>query len=272
MKPFVPILIMAVAAAACSSQTVVTTSTPPGIQALVVDVQDGDSLLVDIGGREERVRLIGINAPERAECFGPESAAGLREIVDGAQVDIVTDVEPRDQYGRLLAYVYLEGTFVNEELARRGFVLARAFEPNTALQERIDDASQEAKDDQQGMWSPDTCASASAASVSIVDIEPNPPGPDEENLNGEWVVIANNGESQIDISGWTLRDASSVHRYVFPAGSRLGPGADLTVFTGCGGDEPGRRYWCADGPVWGNGGDSALLLDIKGLTAATFDY
>ena len=271
MKPFVPALIIAVGAVACS-QTAVTTSTSPGMQALVIDVQDGDSLLVDIGGREERVRLIGINAPERDECFGPESAAGLREIVDDAQVDIATDVESRDQYGRLLGYVYVDGTLVNEELARRGYVLARAFEPNTALQDRIDDASREARDDQRGMWSPDTCASASAASVSIVDIEPNPPGPDDENLNGEWVVIVNNGDSEIHVSGWTLRDASSVHRYLFPVGSYLGPGADLTVFTGCGVDDPGRRYWCADGPVWGNSGDSALLLDTEGRTAATFDY
>jgi micrococcal nuclease len=242
------------------------------MQALVIDVQDGDSLLVDIGGREERVRLIGVNAPERDECFGPAAAAGLREMVAGAKVDIATDVESRDQYGRLLGYVYLDGTLVNEELARRGFVLARAFEPNTALQDRIDDASQEARSDQQGMWSPDTCASASAASVSIVDIEPNPPGPDEENLNGEWVVVANNGDRQIDVSGWTLRDASSVHRYIFPVGSYLDPGANLTVFTGCGMDDPDRRYWFADGPVWGNSGDSALLLDAEGRTAATFDY
>ena len=242
------------------------------MQALVIDVQDGDSLVVDIGGRQERVRLIGINAPERDECFGPESAAGLREIVDDAQVAIATDVEARDQYGRLLGYVYLDGTLVNEELARRGFVLARAFEPNTALQDRIDDASQEAMDDQRGMWSPDTCASAAAASLAIVTVEPNPPGPDEENLNGEWIVIANKGATEIDLSGWTLRDGSSVHRYLFPVGTHLGPGADMTVFTGCGKDDPDRRYWCADGPVWGNSGDSALLLDPAGMTAATFDY
>ena len=271
MKPFVPALIIAVGAVACTPATV-STSTPTGIQALVVDVQDGDSLLVDIDGNQERVRLIGINAPERAECFGPEAAAGLREMVDGVQVEIVTDVEPRDQYGRLLGYVYLDGTLVNEDLARRGFVLARAFEPNTTFQDRIDGASREARDDRRGMWSPDTCASAAAAAVSIVGIEPNPPGPDEDDLNGEWVVVANIGTTAIDLSGWTLRDGSSVHRYVFPAGSMLAAGTDFKIFTGCGEDEAGRRYWCADGPVWGNSGDSALLLDTVGRTAATFDY
>lgn len=238
----------------------------------MIEVQDGDSLIVELDGVEERVRLIGINAPEKDECFGPESAAGLRKMVDGRQVRIATDVEPRDQYGRLLGYIYLDGTLVNEELARRGLALARAFEPNTTFQDRIDDASREAQDGLRGMWSPDTCASASAAGLSIVEIEPNPLGPDEDDLNGEWVVVANIGATEIDLSGWTLRDGSSVHRYRFPVGSILGPGTDFTIFTGCGKDDPGRRYWCADGPVWGNSGDSALLLDTAGRTAASFDY
>lgn len=271
MRPFIQALIIAVGAAGCTASPV-TTPASPGAPAVVIEVQDGDSLIVDLGGVEERVRLIGINAPERDECFGPESAAGLRELVEGARVRLATDVEPRDQYGRLLGYLYLDDTLVNEELAERGLVLARAFEPNTALQDQIDAASREARDDGRGMWSPDTCASASAASVSIVGIEPNPPGPDEENLNGESVVIANTGAEDIDLSGWTLRDGSSVHRYRFPAGSIVGPGQDLIVFTGCGEDGPRRRYWCAEGPVWGNSGDSALLLDDAGRTAASFEY
>ncbi|MDH3260206.1 MAG: lamin tail domain-containing protein [Acidimicrobiia bacterium] len=271
MKPFLSILIIAAGAAACSPATV-SNPTTPGVAAYVIDVQDGDSLVVEINGSEEKVRLIGINAPEYDECFGPESATGLRDLIADTEVQVVPDVEARDQYGRLLGYVYREGTLINEEMARRGLVLARAFQPNTALQERLDAAAQEARDNERGMWSPNTCVSTSGTSVAVTEIEPNPSGPDEENLNGEWVVIANTGTTEIDVSGWTLRDASSVHRYLFPAGTTLAPGADLTVHTGCGVDEVGRRYWCADGPVWGNDGDSALLLDTEGHTAATLDY
>ena len=271
MKPFVAALIIAVAGAACTP-AVVTTSTPAGIEAYVIDVQDGDSLRVDIDGTEERIRLIGVNAPERDECFGPESATGLRDLVDNTVIQIVADVEARDQYGRLLGYIYRDGTLINAEIALRGLVLARAFEPNIALQSRIDAAAEDARENQLGMWSPTTCASASAASIAVVEIESNPPGPDENDLNGEWVVIANTGTGRIDLSGWVLRDASSVHRYVFPADATLASGADVIVHTGCGEDDAGRKYWCAGGPVWGNSGDSALLLDADGRIAATFDY
>ncbi len=271
MKPFLTVLIIAVGAAACTPAPTTVTTTP-GVVAQVVDVQDGDSILVEIAGTEERVRLIGINAPEHDECFGPEAAAGLRELLDNVAVQVVTDVEARDQYGRLLGYVFLDGTLINEEVASRGWVLARAFEPNTALQDRIDFAARDAQDNQRGMWSPETCASPSGTAVAITRIEANPPGPDEENLNGEWVVIENTGTTDLDISGWILRDASSVHRYRFPTSTVLPSGTDLIVYTGCGEDAAGLRYWCADGPVWGNGGDSALLLDSSGRTAATYEY
>jgi endonuclease YncB( thermonuclease family) len=271
MKPFYSAMIIAVAVVACTP-AVDTTATTAGIGASVIDVQDGDSLLVDIDGTQERVRLIGVNAPEHDECFGPESAVGLRDLIDGTEIRIVADVEARDQYGRLLGYVYLEDTLINEEIALRGLVLARAFEPNIALQDRIDAAAEDAQENQRGMWSPATCASASAASIAVAEIEPNPPGPDEDNLNGEWAVIANTGNSEIDLGGWVLRDASSVHRFLFPAGTTLAPGTDLIVYTGCGEDAASRRYWCSDGPVWGNAGDSALLLDADGHMAATFDY
>ena len=122
------------------------------------------------------------------------------------------------------------------------------------------------------MWAPTACSSTSGANVAIIEIEANPPGPDEENLNGEWVVIANNGDTPIDLTDWSLRDASSVHRYSFSANTILDAGRDLFIFTGCGRDDDNRRYWCAQGPVWGNSGDSALLLDVDGRIAATFDY
>lgn len=271
MKPYLSALIMVAGVTACAPAAV-RTPTTLGFPAHVIDVQDGDSLVVEIEGTEERVRLIGVNAPEHDECFGSESAAGLRELVANADVEIATDVEPRDQYGRRLAYVYREGILVNEEVAARGLVLARAYEPNTALQHRIDAAAQEARNNQLGMWSPDTCASASGITVEITEIVANPPGPDENNLSGEWVVVTNTGTIEIDLSGWILRDASSVHRYAFPAGTTLPAASHLSVHTGCGTDDVEHRYWCADGPVWGNAGDSALLLDAEGHTAAAFDY
>src|SRR5215213_4702317 len=83
-------------------------------RARVLRVIDGDTIEVDLGGREEHVRYIGIDTPESAipgepvECFGKEAAAANEDLVDGETVRLVFDAERRDRYGRLLAYVYAD--------------------------------------------------------------------------------------------------------------------------------------------------------------------
>jgi hypothetical protein len=69
-----------------------------------------------------------------------------------------------------------------------------------------------------------------------------------------------------------LRDESSEHRYRFPRGTRLRPGEQVTVHTGCGDDGAGDLYWCKNGPVWNNGGDTALLLDPAGNVGGRLRY
>lgn len=262
---------VALAAGACTTVSTSATAGSP-FQASVVNVPDGDSLTVEIEGSERKVRLIGVNAPEYDECYGEQSAAGLRDLVNGKQVTITTDVEATDQYGRLLGYVFVGETFVNEEIVWRGWSLARGYEPNTSRQESIDRAGRVAREQQRGMWAPDACLSPSYGSVAISGIRPNPPGPDEENLNGELVTITNSAAATLDLGGWVLRDGSSVHRYTFPSGTLLEPSAELEVSSGCGVADESHQFWCADGPVWNNSGDSALLLDSLGRVAATYDY
>jgi micrococcal nuclease len=105
-------------------------SSAPAAVALVERVVDGDTVVVRLDGRDVRVRLIGVDAPESVdprrpvERFARESAAFLRGLVEGKRVRLA--YEPAgarvDTYGRTLAYLYLEpgGTFVNREIAARG--------------------------------------------------------------------------------------------------------------------------------------------------------
>ena len=82
------------------------------LEVEVVDVVDGDTIEVLIDGTEEDVRYIGVDTPESVkpgapvECFGPEASAFNERLVDGERVGLVFDAERRDDYGRLLAYVY----------------------------------------------------------------------------------------------------------------------------------------------------------------------
>lgn len=237
-----------------------------GVRAL-----DGDSVVLDIDGEEVEARLIGLNAPERDECWGDEARSALAAFVDDRPLSVTTDVEERDQFGRLLVYLWAEdGTFVNGDLAERGQALAASFPPNTSRQDAIDEAETRAVAAGAGLWS--GCASSASDTIALADVAPNPPGPDEEALLDEWVAFTNTGTAPLDVGGWVLRDASTANRYTFPAGTTVAPGATVRIRTGCGADSPTDLHWCAEGPVWNNGGDEILLLDAAGDTVLATSY
>jgi endonuclease YncB( thermonuclease family) len=245
-----------------------TTTITSGEQARVVSVTDGDTIRVDYeGGNDEAVRLIGINSPEIGECFATQSTAALATMVAGGDVVMVRDVSDRDQYGRLLRYLYLlDGTFVNEELVRQGFALANDYPPDTSQSDVLGLAQSQAESDGLGMWAVDACGDADTASgLAITDVVYDAPGDDNDNLNGEWVDIANVGASTATLTGWALKDESASHRYPFPSGFSLAPGATVRVYTGCGTDTATELYWCnTNSAVWNNSGDTAFLLDPGG--------
>lgn len=126
--------------------------------AEVVRVIDGDTIVVRIAGRTERVRYIGIDTPETVkpgtpvECFGPEANAANERLVAESRVRLQRDTELRDRYGRLLAYVYADRALVNEELVRRGYATTLEIEPNTGLAARLAAAERSAEAADRGLW------------------------------------------------------------------------------------------------------------------------
>ena len=149
---------------------VVGCSEPPDLpddaNGEVVELVDGDTLDIAFGvnGRTviERVRLIGIDTPETkkpgvpVECFGPEASRRLAELVPiGTFVDVVRDVETRDVYDRLLAYVYRadDRLFVNETLVREGYARTLFIPPNTGLENDLRRAERAARSGGRGLWS-----------------------------------------------------------------------------------------------------------------------
>lgn len=130
--------------------------------ATVESVVDGDTVDVRVGGRHSRVRLIGVNTPETVdprrgvECFGPEAKEfTARALPPGTRIRLERDIEPRDDYGRLLAYVYRssDGTMVNLALVAGGYAVPLRIEPNTAHADRFRDAALSAQRSQRGLWS-----------------------------------------------------------------------------------------------------------------------
>jgi micrococcal nuclease len=151
-------------------------STSPSLavdgRATLVRVVDGDTIVVSVGGRDERVRLIGIDTPESVkpgspvECFGKEASGHLASLLpEGTVVRLVGDVEQRDRYGRLLAYVYREpdGLFVNAAMARDGFAEPLTIPPNVAHTSELTAAARGAREGRRGLWA--ACTGEARAST-----------------------------------------------------------------------------------------------------------
>lgn len=130
-------------------------------RATVVKVVDGDTVELDIGGRHERVRLLGIDAPESVhptlpvQCFGPEASAELGRLLPaGSTVRIERDAEPRDRYERLLLYLYRadDDLFVNRWLLTNGLADTAFYDPNTARAPELTRARSQARAGSVGLW------------------------------------------------------------------------------------------------------------------------
>lgn len=125
------------------------------LEGVVTGVTDGDTLVVKIGGRQERVRLIGVDAPEKGQGFWGEKATQFtRERAFKRTVTLELDVQERDRYGRLLAYVYVNGSMLNEELLREGLAMLLTIPPNVRYADRFVRLQQEARHREVGIWNP----------------------------------------------------------------------------------------------------------------------
>lgn len=252
------------------------TEVPDGMDsASVVVVLDGDTIDVRLpDGTEERVRLIGTNAPEGGECYAAEATDALSDLIMGQSVWLESDTSDRDQYGRLLRYVWtMDGQFVNAWTVEEGYSIARDYPPDTSRSNELHAAQQQASDARLGLWASNACGPADTSYVVIAAIEYDALGDDNQNLNGEWVDVQNLDQVTVDLSGWVLKDESASHRFRFPQGTILEPGAKVRVFTGCGSDSPLSLHWCNTGSaVWNNSGDTAFLLDPAGNVVYTLGY
>ena len=129
-------------------------------QAQVVRVIDGDTIAVRVGNHTERVRYIGIDTPESVkpgtpvQCYAKRASAANAALVAGRRVRLVGDVEHRDRYGRLLAYVYREGdgAFVNALLVRDGYARTLTIAPNTAHAAEFARLAKTARTAGKGLW------------------------------------------------------------------------------------------------------------------------
>ena len=125
----------------------------------VIRVVDGDTLVVNYNGKEEKVRLIGVDTPESVHpdeekntVFGDEVSNYSKEMLSGKEVTLEFDVDERDQYGRLLAYVYLDGQMYNKILLEKGYAKLATYPPNVKYVEDFTKIQKRARENKVGLW------------------------------------------------------------------------------------------------------------------------
>ncbi len=139
----------------------------------VVRVVDGDTLKIRYWGKDESIRLIGIDTPESRVnkktkkdakrsgqdvetiiAMGKRATECVSSLVKlGIKVEIEFDAQQRDRYGRLLGYVYLpNGKMLNEEIVKAGYANVMTIPPNVKYKDRFLEAYKEARENSRGLW------------------------------------------------------------------------------------------------------------------------
>ncbi|MBN1458564.1 MAG: thermonuclease family protein [Armatimonadetes bacterium] len=248
--------------------TTVSSSTGTAVAASevrVVSVIDGDTMVVAMPGRsDEQVRLIGIDSPESGERFSSEATQALDRLVRGGTVRLETDVETRDQYDRLLAYIWVGAVMANAELLRQGLATLYTVPPNIRYQEVLQVAQDEAQCARAGVW-----GEPSESPLRIVAVEYDAPGDDSLNLNEEYVTF----EVLVGgtLLGYSVEDETG-HRFRFPD-LVFARGDVIRLLSGVGKDTKTDLHWGASGAaIWNNDGDTVKVLDPSDRIVASYQY
>lgn len=132
----------------------------------VTSVIDGDTIRVVINGKNETLRLIGIDTPEAVnprkpvQCFGKEASAKAKSLLSGKSIRLESDITQgeRDKYQRLLRYVFLEdGTNFNKLMINEGYAHEYTYNVPYKYQSEFKQAQKEADENKRGLWAAEAC-------------------------------------------------------------------------------------------------------------------
>lgn len=125
----------------------------------IVRVVDGDTFKIMFNGKEESVRLIGVDTPESVNPdksknneYGKIASDFTKSYLENKEVSLEFDVQERDKYGRLLAYVYIDGEMFNKVLLQEGYAQLDTVPPNVKYVNDFKEIQKEARDNNKGFW------------------------------------------------------------------------------------------------------------------------
>jgi endonuclease YncB( thermonuclease family) len=206
--------------------------------ANVTNVIDGDTIEVRLGLVITKVRLLGINTPEKNMPGYQEAKDYLRQL-EGKEVELVKDKEDVDKYNRKLRFVFYDNEMINLEILRRG--LANYYSYGSSYDADLLEAEDSARVGELGLWkkSGDKCASC----IILVNLDK---GGQEGHTDDEQVIFGNICDFNCDMNGWTMKDDAN-HIYKF--NNAVSAMSEFAI------NQKG---------VWNDQGDSLFLRDKEG--------
>ena len=218
---------------------------------IVVEVIDGDTIILENGSK---IRLIGINAPERGSLQYISAKEIVKSFILLQNVRLESDFEDRDDHDRLLRYIFVDDVFVNLWLVEEGY--AHVFrESGLKYENQLKEAETSARLQELGIWE----KSRYTGHIILLKFNYNAEGNDDENLNDEYVILQNIGDAQMDMTDWTIKDEGS-NIFTFPE-FILPTNEVVTLHTGSGSNTENEIFWSKKGAVWNNKGDAVYLRD-----------
>ncbi|AGZ41829.1 lamin tail domain-containing protein [Actinoplanes friuliensis] len=266
----------------------------------VTYVNDGDTMSVDLAGdgtsTPRSIRFINVQAMEqtvyssvvarrRGECHSLAATARVEQLVKAGQgvVRLTAQNASSSSKNRPLrsVAVKIDGVWrdLGLDLLSHGLTLWQPFGGEWAWNAQYRAAQAAAARKGLNLFDTDSCGTGPAQSAPLgVLVNYDPPGPDQDNLNGEWVRISNAGDKPVSLAKWWVRD-SALRRYTFPSGTLLPAGGAVVVHAGSGTDTATDKHWRQTAPVFDNPtfdeearGDGAYLFDPQGDLRAWTQY
>ena len=226
----------------------------------VTEVIDGDTFYL---GNGDKVRMLGINTPESGRPYAQEATDFLTNMILGKEVTLVNDSKngDSDSYGRLLAHVYVNDTFVNYEIIKAGYAFWYPYTSGTDFDTEYEEAQTFAANNTVGLWT------ESSYNLTIDYIEYNPEGSEAD---GEYLVLTNHENYNVSMIGWFLQDEAAQTAYEF--NFTITNNTSIRIYTGEGVDDSTTLYWGWYQGIWNNSGDFAIIQDENGYMVANYRY
>jgi endonuclease YncB( thermonuclease family) len=300
IKPFVTATALALVLTLLSPAAQADTPDPGQLRYLEIPIQetgvvdlvaDGDTFRFIESGTSEYVtiRLLGVNTPEvrgfnnvhrdKDMCGGAEATDVLKSVLQpGTKVQLRSLDKSSENRGRIRRYAFAWNPLterydidVQAVVAQSGLAMWFTIKNEAFLSYQYRVMIAQTQIEKRGIWNPNYCGPLEQPNADIsVIVNWDAEGNDNENVNGEFVVVRNIGDQDVDLTGWLLRDSSLIAWFYFPGGSVLAPNDFRVVHVGkgvSGTPNPRDLYMGSDTALFPNVvaglflGDGAYLLD-----------